>query len=101
VLQQRRLAQARGRVEHDHPAIALGQAADRSAQDLDLDRALDQRRVVGAGRGLRCDDVQMGHRAATWGTDHARCDAPKRETFPPPCKDPPNDRSMRDAGSTS
>ena len=82
VLEQRRLAQARGRVEHDDPAVALGQAADRSAQHLDLDRALDQRRVAGAGRGLRCDDVEMGHRAATRGTDHVRCDAPEARNLP-------------------
>ena len=45
VLEQRRLAQARGRVEHDDPAVALGQAADRAAEHLELDGALDERRV--------------------------------------------------------
>ena len=82
VLEQRRLAQARGRVEHDDPAVAVGQAADRAAEHLELDRALDERRVVWSRRGLRCDDVEMGHRAATRGTDHVRCDAQEPETFP-------------------
>ena len=89
VLEQRRLAQARGRVEHDDPAVALGQAADRPVEHLDLDRALDQRRVVGGRRGLRCDDVEMGHRAATGGTDHVRCDAPRARNLPAVAQRPP------------
>ena len=47
-LEQRRLAQARGRLEHDDPALAVGQPADRAREHPELDRALDQRRVVRA-----------------------------------------------------
>jgi hypothetical protein len=89
VLEQRRLAQARGRIEHDDPALALRQAADHPVEHLDLDRALDQRRSVGGGHGLGCDDVKMGHRPATRGTDHVRCDARPGETFPAVAQEPP------------
>ena len=46
-------------------------------------------------RGLRCDDVEMGHRAATRGTDHVRVDARERETFPTGGERPPNAEPLR------
>ena len=88
VLEQRGLAEPGGRLEHDDPAAPAGQAATAPREHLELDGALDQRRIVGGGRGLRCDDVEMGHRAATRGTDHVRCDAQRGETFPASRKDP-------------
>ena len=44
VLEQRRLAEARGGLEDDDAAAAAGQARHRGAQHIELDRALDQRR---------------------------------------------------------
>jgi hypothetical protein len=89
VLQQGRLAEPRGRIEHDDPAVALGHAADGAAEHLEVDRALDQRRVAGDRRGLCGHDAQMGCRATTRGTDHVRCGRARARNLPAVVQRPP------------
>jgi hypothetical protein len=89
-IEQRGLPQPRGRVEHDDRAVAARDAAHRAGEDLELHGPLDQRGVVRSRSRLRGDDVEMGHRAATRGTDHVGCDAPNPKTFPTICRIAPN-----------
>jgi hypothetical protein len=85
-IEQGGLPQPRGRVEDDDPAVAAHEAAHRPGEHLELHGPLDERGVVRGRRRLRCDDVEMGHRAATLGTDHVGCDAPIPKTFPTICR---------------